>query len=70
MPEEAEAWRDSVDGMKSGQTTRYIEGIPADPAFTAPVTSKAGVTTVQSADKSYTLQMKQIDGKWYVSRAG
>ena len=70
VPAEADAWRDSVDGMKSGQTTRYIEAVPSDPAFTAPVTSKEGVTTVQSADKSYTLQMKQIDGKWYVSRAG
>ena len=70
VPEEAESWRDGIDGMKSGQTTRYIDSVPSDPAFTPPVTSKAGLTTVQSADKTYTLQMKQIDGKWYVSKAG
>ena len=68
VPNEAEAWRENLDGMKSGATERYFERIPGDPAFGAPVTSKEGVTTLQSADKSWTVEMKQLDGKWYVSK--
>jgi hypothetical protein len=54
--------------MKSGARDRFRERIPAEPAFTAPVTTAAGVTTVSSADSAYALEMKQIDGKWYVSK--
>ena len=67
VPEQADAWEESVTYMKSGARERFRERIPAEPAFTAPITDK-GVTTVASADKAYTLEMKQIDGKWYVSK--
>jgi hypothetical protein len=68
VPDQAQSWEDDFGTMKSGATERYFERIPAEPAYGAPVTSKEGVTTVQTADKQYSLEMKQIDGKWYVSR--
>ena len=68
IPDQAEAWEESVTYMKSGARDRFRERVPAEPAFTAPVTSPAGVTTVTSADKGYALEMKQLDGKWYVSK--
>jgi hypothetical protein len=68
VPDQAEAWEESVTYMKSGARERFRERIPADPAFAAPVTSAKGVTTVSSSDKTYELEMKQIDGKWYVAK--
>ena len=68
VPEQAEAWEESVTYMKSGARDRFRERIPAEPGFTAPVTNAKGVTTVSSADKTYELEMKQIDGKWYVAK--
>jgi hypothetical protein len=67
-PSTVEAWRDEVGGMRSGAAERYRERVPADPQFGPPV-SAAGLTTITSTDKSYTLQMQQVDGKWYVSNA-
>ena len=71
VPDQASAWRSSaeekVSGMKSGSKASYYENIPEAPAFSAPVTA-AGVTTIASADKNYTLEIKQIDGKWYVAK--
>ena len=68
VPEQAEEWESSVTYMKSGARDRFRERIPADPAFTAPVTTAKGVTTVSSADNAYALEMKQVDGKWYVAK--
>jgi hypothetical protein len=68
VPEEADAWEESVTYMKSGARDRFRERIPAEPGFTEPVTSPKGVTTISSADKQYALEMKQVDGKWYVAK--
>ena len=68
LPEQSEAWEESMTGMKSGARERFRERIPAEPAFTPAVTDAKGVTTVSSADKAYALEMKQVDGKWYVSK--
>ena len=68
VPEQADAWEESVTYMKSGARDRFRERIPAEPAFSAPVTTPAGVTTISSADKAYALEMKQVDGKWYVAK--
>jgi hypothetical protein len=68
VPAEAEAWEESATYMKSGARERFRERIPANPEFTAPVTTPAGVTTISSADKVYALEMKQLDGKWYVAK--
>src|SRR5688500_18047276 len=68
MPSEAEAWEESVTYMKSGARERFRERIPGEPGFTPPVTAAAGITTISSADKGYTLEMKQVDGKWYVAK--
>ena len=67
-PAGAEAWTEGFGGMRSGATERFYERVPSDPQFGAVETSTKGVTTIQSADKSYTLEMKQIDGKWFVSK--
>ena len=50
-PAGADAWQEKIDAMKSGATERLLDWLPAEPAFTAPVTSPGGVTTVASADK-------------------
>lgn len=68
VPEEADAWEESVTYMKSGARERFQERIPGEPSFTPAVTTPAGVTTVSSADNAYSLEMKQLDGKWYVSK--
>lgn len=68
VPSEADAWEESATYMKSGARERFQERIPAEPGFTAPVTTANGVTTVSSADKAYALEMKQVDGKWYVAK--
>lgn len=68
-PGGVEAWRDSFSGMRSGATDRFYERVPADPQFGAPTTNAKGITVVQSADQSYVLEMTQLNGKWYVSKA-
>ena len=68
VPEQAAAWEESVTYMKSGARERFRERIPAEPGFSAPVTTPAGVTTISSSDKAYALEMKQVDGKWYVAK--
>jgi hypothetical protein len=68
VPAEADAWEESATYMKSGARERFQERIPAEPAFSAPVTTAAGVTTISSADKGYALELKQVDGKWYVAK--
>jgi len=53
--------------MRSGAKERFFERIPETPEFSAPVTT-AGKTMVVSADKQYSLEMTQVDGKWYVAK--
>jgi hypothetical protein len=69
VPDKAEAWREGVHSMKGGATERLLERIPAEPGFAAPATSAAGVTSISTPDKTYTLEMQQVEGKWYVSKA-
>jgi len=66
-PASADAWREGIDTMRSGASERLMERVPESPTFAAPVTSKAGVTTIDSG--GYVLEMKQLDGKWYVIKA-
>jgi hypothetical protein len=73
VPEQAQTWRtgadDAIDKMKSGATEMYFESIPGDPAFAALPGAAAGTVTMRSSDKSYTLELAQIAGKWYISKA-
>lgn len=73
LPDKAESWKTAADerleGMKSGEHTRFLEGIPSDPQFGAPSKDAAGVTTVQSSDNALTLGMTEVAGKWYVSQS-
>jgi len=71
VPDKAEEWRqqteEKISGMKSGAEQRFFEHIPAAPEFTAPV-SVAGKTMIVSGDKNFSLEMTQIDGKWYIAK--
>jgi len=72
VPEKAETWRQQMDEqfstMKSGAEQRYFERIPSSPQFTPPSTA-AGKTVVTSTseDKTFSLEMTQVNGKWYVA---
>jgi len=70
MPDKAEAWRtaidEKIDAMKSGTFTSYFERIPADPVFTTPA-GASGKVTMQSAAKDISLDLTQVESKWYVS---
>ena len=70
-PDESAAWLEKTDNdlynMKGGAMDRFYDRIPAAPDFTAPVTA-AGKTKVVSADKTFWLEIAQVNGKWYVSK--
>jgi hypothetical protein len=70
MPDKAEAWRTAmdtkIDGMKSGTFDSYFERIPAEPVFTTP-DGASGKVRLQSADKDMTLDLTEVESKWYVS---
>ena len=69
VPDQQAAWRQKLDdnttSMRSGTMERFFERIPASPTFGAPVTV-GGKTMMIASDKSFSMEMKQIDGKWYV----
>lgn len=69
VPAKSESWLeatdDKIDRLKTNASEIYFEHLPENPQFSAPVTA-AGKTIVVSADKAFTLEMTQIDGKWYV----
>ena len=69
VPDQQAAWRQKLDdntqSMRSGTMERFFERIPAAPTYGAPVTV-GGKTMITSADKAFSMEMKQIDGKWYV----
>ena len=71
MPDKAEAWKTAmdtkIDQMKSGTFTSYFESIPGDPEFTAPADA-SGTVRMQSADKGISLDLTQVEAKWYVSK--
>jgi hypothetical protein len=73
MPDRAQAWQAAVDEnvrkMRSAPAERFFEAIPEAPAF-ASVPGKAPTNvTLRSADNSFTLEMTQSAGNWYVSKA-
>ena len=71
VPDRADQWREKTDeylsSMRSGAKERFFEGIPQTPEF-GPVATVADKSLITSADKSYTLEMSQVDGKWYVAK--
>jgi hypothetical protein len=73
IPDKAEAWRADADKflgrMKSGATETYFERIPSAPGFTAPADPKASAATLRSSDTTFSIDLTQMDGKWYVSKA-
>ena len=73
LPDKAESWRVDADKylgkMKSGATESYFERIPSAPGFTAPADRTASSTTLRSSDNSFSIDLTQTNGKWYVSKA-
>jgi hypothetical protein len=72
LPERADAWQVAADAnlksMRSGTLERFFEGIPSSPAFAAATGATASNMKLESSDKSFTLEMTQTSGKWYVSK--
>lgn len=70
LPEKAEAWKTAIDAkidaMKSGSFTSYFENIPEDPAFATPA-GASGKVQMESSDKAFSLELTQVESKWYVS---
>jgi hypothetical protein len=60
--------------MKSGSMDNYFLNIPETPGFTAaPVkpgapAPAAGTMSLISADKTYSLELAQVEGDWYVAK--
>ena len=59
---------DMLNNLRSNATEMFFARIPADPDFSPAVPSSEGVTTVESADKKFTLQMTKVGSDWYVSK--
>jgi hypothetical protein len=55
--------------MRSGQLKGMLEGTPAEPGYTLPSPTPAGTLVLVSSDKSYTVELTQVGGAWYVSKA-
>ena len=72
LPADADAWlastNDMLNSLRSNSTEMFYERIPADPDFSPAVTGSNGVTTVESADKKFSLQMTKVGSDWYVSK--
>jgi hypothetical protein len=78
-PDARAAWLEATnkrfETMKSGSMDNYFASIPAEPGFTAAPPVKgapalpADKMNVVSADRSYSLELAQVDGDWYVAKA-
>ena len=73
VPDAADAWRTSaaekLDHMQSGTLVRFFEDLPAKSAvFTS--SKRAGTANGEQtmAADGGSLDMRQIDGKWYVCK--
>ena len=73
-PDLRAAWLEAInkrfETMKSGSMDNYFDSIPEIPGFTAPTAGAAGGTmNLVSADNSYSLELAQVEGDWYVAKA-
>jgi hypothetical protein len=74
VPDGADAWRngaqDKIEQMQSGTYTRFFEDLPGAAAvFTA--SRRAGAPAIEQtlSTNGGSVDLRQIDGKWYVCRA-
>jgi hypothetical protein len=73
VPTEADAWRTSatsrLETMQSGTFTRFMEDLPVpDATYTSTRKPKAPQTEQTLSSGNVNLDMRQIDGKWYVCK--
>ena len=65
-----EAQTKRLDSMKSGATENYFAAIPETPGYVAPAAGGAGgKMKLLSSDKTYTLELAQVEGLWYVAKS-
>jgi len=74
VPEGADAWRDAalakIDSMQSGTFARFFEDLPASGAtFTTSRGAKAPANEQTMTCGGTSVDVRQIDGKWYVCKA-
>lgn len=73
VPDGAKAWqaqaKEKIDTMQSGTYTRFFEDLPSGGTF--PSSRKPGMPQTEQTMTNGTsgVDVRQIDGKWYVSRA-
>ena len=72
VPDKAQAWRtaadDNIRKMRSGTLERFYENIPSKPGFTSANGAGAGTVTLKAAEGNFTLDLSQVNGRWYVSK--
>jgi len=74
VPDGAEAWSTSathtIDQMQGGSYTRFFEDIPSGtPVFVSSRRPKAPANEQTLTAGSVGVDLRQIDGKWYVCKA-
>lgn len=73
VPDKADAWQtsaaDQIKHMQSGTSTRFFEGLPAKPEFKKTHAPKAPANEQTLSADGATVDMRQLDGKWYVCKA-
>jgi len=74
VPGGAQAWADgatkTIDQMQGGTYTRFFEDLPAGtPVFTTSRKPKAPADEQTMSTSGANVDLKQIEGKWYVCKA-
>lgn len=74
VPDAAEAWRIDTEkkiyAMPSGSHGRFFEDLPGRAAvFTSSKNPKAPPNEQTLSTAGFTIDLRQIDGKWYVCKA-
>jgi hypothetical protein len=72
VPDGAEDWQTratkSMNNMQSGEYTRFFEGLPANPTFTTKHNPKSAANEQTLDCDGASVDMRQLDGKWYVCK--
>jgi predicted negative regulator of RcsB-dependent stress response len=73
VPADAAAWRESaekqVQQMHSSTYATFFASLPAAPVFVSTHNAKGPANEQTLSCDSTTLNLRQIDGKWYVCKA-
>ena len=73
VPDSAAEWKkateEKLDAMPSGSHGRFFEDLPGTPAFTSSRAAKAPTNEQTMSSGGFAIDLRQIDGKWYVCKA-